>query len=231
MTWRTTRWLPRQRGHHRPGSSRRRSWRPGPGGRADDRHRRPGRARAHAHAHLHGGRRPPAGTPTHGRTDAARALTRRILVLPDPRLRLAARRIRVPDPGIRRLADEMLTTMRSAHGLGLAAPQVGEPLALVIIEVEGRLLQLANPVLVRASGGQVGWEGCLSVPGRVARVLRAAEVIVRAQDLAGNLVRVRRSGLEARAILHEIDHLTGRLYVDLVPAEEVVLVEGDGPSS
>jgi len=70
-----------------------------------------------------------------------------------------------PDAGIRHLADEMLAAMRPAHGLGLAAPQVGEPLALAIIEVEGRLLELANPVLVRASGAQVGWEGCLSVPG------------------------------------------------------------------
>ena len=121
--------------------------------------------------------------------------------------------------------------MRSAHGLGLAAPQVGEPLALAIIEVEGRLLEVANPVLLRASGAQVGWEGCLSVPGRVARVPRAAEVIVRAEDLAGNRVRVRRSGLEARALLHELDHLVGRLYVDLVPAEEIVPVEGDGPWS
>ena len=121
--------------------------------------------------------------------------------------------------------------MRSAHGLGLAAPQVGEPLALAIIEVEGCLLELANPVLVRASGSQVGWEGCLSVPGRVARVPRAAEVIVRAEDLVGNRVRVRRSGLEARALLHELDHLAGRLYVDLVPADEIVLVEGDDPSS
>ena len=167
----------------------------------------------------------------HGRTDAARALTRPILVIPDLRLRVAVRRIRVPDAGIRRLADEMLAAMRAAHGLGLAAPQVGEPLALAIIEVEGRLLALANPVLLRASGAQLGWEGCLSVPGRVARVARAAEVIVRAEDLDGNRVRVRRSGLEARALLHELDHLAGRLYVDLVPAEQIVLVERDGPSS
>jgi peptide deformylase len=125
----------------------------------------------------------------------------------------------------------MLAAMRSAHGLGLAAPQVGEPLALAIIEVEGRLLELANPLLLRASGTQLGWEGCLSVPGRVARVPRAAEVIVRAEDLAGNRVRVRRAGLAARALLHELDHLAGRLYVDLVPAEEIVLVERDGVSS
>ena len=93
------------------------------------------------------------------------------------------------------------------------------------------MLALANPVLLRASGAQLGWEGCLSAPGRVARVARAAEVIVRAEDLDGNRVRVRRSGLEARALLHELDHLAGRLYVDLVPAEQIVLVERDGPSS
>ncbi len=115
--------------------------------------------------------------------------------------------------------------MRASRGLGIAAPQVGEPLAFALVQVEGRLLELANPVLVRATGTQVGWEGCLSVPGRVARVARAAEVVVRAEDLAGNRIRVRRAGLEARALLHELDHLAGRLYVDLVPAEEIVNVE------
>jgi len=120
--------------------------------------------------------------------------------------------------------------MRAAGGLGLAAPQVGEPLAFAIVEVEGRLLELANPVLVRAAGIQEGWEGCLSVPGRVARVARAAEVVVRAEDLAGTRIRVRRSGLEARALLHELDHLAGRLYVDLVSEEEIVAVAPPAPA-
>jgi peptide deformylase len=144
---------------------------------------------------------------------------------------MPVRSVRVPDGGLRRLADEMLVVMRAAGGLGLAAPQVGEPLAFAVVEVEGRLLELANPVLVRAAGTQDGWEGCLSVPGRVARVARAAEVIVRAQDLAGHRIRVRRSGLEARALLHELDHLAGRLYVDLVPAEGIVSIAAETPSS
>jgi len=151
--------------------------------------------------------------------------SRGILVLPDPRLRARVRRVRVPDPGIDRLAGEMLELMRAARGLGIAAPQVGEPLALALVEVEGRLLQLANPVLVRASGGQDGWEGCLSVPGQVGRLPRAMEVVVRASDLAGHGIRVRRTGLEARALLHELDHLAGRLYVDLLPPEAIVTVE------
>jgi peptide deformylase len=138
--------------------------------------------------------------------------------------------VRVPDAGLRRLAEEMLAVMRAAGGLGLAAPQVGEPLAFAIVEVEGRLLELANPVLVRAAGIQEGWEGCLSVPGRVARVARAAEVVVRAEDLAGTRIRVRRSGLEARALLHELDHLAGRLYVDLVSEEEIVAVAPPAPA-
>ena len=121
--------------------------------------------------------------------------------------------------------------MRAAGGLGLAAPQVGEPLAFAIVEIEGHLLELANPVLVRATGTQDGWEGCLSVPGRVARIARAAEVVVQAEDLVGNRIRVRRSGLEARAILHELDHLAGRLYVDLVPAEEILAVTTASPTS
>ena len=144
---------------------------------------------------------------------------------------MPARRVRVPDAGIRRLANEMLAAMRAAGGLGLAAPQVGEPLAFAIVEIEGHLLELANPVLVRATGTQDGWEGCLSVPGRVARIARAAEVVVQAEDLVGNRIRVRRSGLEARAILHELDHLAGRLYVDLVPAEEILAVTTASPTS
>ena len=116
----------------------------------------------------------------------------------------------------------MVVTMRLAKGLGLAAPQIGEPLRLAVVEVEGRLFVLGNPSIVRADGSIADWEGCLSVPDRVARVSRSTEVVIVADDIEGRRVRYRGRGLLARAFQHEIDHLAGRLYVDLVDPSELV---------
>ena len=112
--------------------------------------------------------------------------------------------------------------MHSANGLGLAAPQVGESVQVAVVEVEGKQLLLLNPVLERSFGRQDGWEGCLSVPGFVADVPRPAEVRIRSNDPTGRLVTHRGKGLIARALLHEIDHLAGRLYVDLVDPSDLV---------
>jgi peptide deformylase len=149
-------------------------------------------------------------------------MARPILVLPDPRLRSRARPVRLPDRGIRRLADELLSTMRTAGGMGLAAPQVGEPLRLIVARVGATELVIANPVLVRARGSAEDWEGCLSVPNRVARLRRPIEVVVTGQALDGRRVRYRRDGLLARVLAHELDHLDGRLYVDLVTVDALV---------
>jgi peptide deformylase len=145
-----------------------------------------------------------------------------IRTIPDPALRAACAPVDPGDPSWRTLAQELVASMRAARGLGLAAPQVGRLVRVAVVEVAGELLVLANPRLVRSRGVQVGWEGCLSVPDRVASVPRAAEVVVDALDAGGRTVRVRREGLTARAILHELDHLDGRLYVDLVPADALV---------
>ena len=149
-------------------------------------------------------------------------MARRILQLPDNRLRARARAVRTPDPGISRLVDEMLATLREAGGLGLAAPQIGEPLRLAVVSVGATTLAIANPVLVAVNGEEIAWEGCLSVPDAVAPVARPAQVVVTGTDLAGVRVRYRRDGLVARVLAHEIDHLEGRLYVDLVPADAIV---------
>ncbi len=149
-------------------------------------------------------------------------MPRSVVQLGDDHLRQRTRSIRTPDPGIGRLAEEMLATLRAAGGLGLAAPQVGEPLRLVVVSVGETALVLANPELIRAHGNEEDWEGCLSIPDLVARVRRPAEVVVAGVDLAGRRVRYRRSGLVARVLSHEIDHLDGRLFVDLVPAEALV---------
>ncbi len=152
----------------------------------------------------------------------AEVTIRPIRCLPDPILRGATRPVRLPDRGLRRLVEDMVETMRQSRGVGLAAPQVGEALRLAVVEVEGRLLVLGNPALVRSVTPVVGWEGCLSVPDRVAQVARAGEVVVAADDLEGRRIRCRGSGLMARAMQHELDHLVGRLYVDLVGPADLV---------
>ena len=141
---------------------------------------------------------------------------RRILVDPDPHLRAVNRAVHLPDRGLRRLIDDMVVTMRKAEGVGLAAPQIGEPLRLAVIEVEGIVRVIGNPAVVKMGSPAVDWEGCLSVPERVAQVRRASEIVIMADDIEGRRIRHRGSGLLARAFQHEIDHLAGRLYTDLV---------------
>ena len=145
-----------------------------------------------------------------------------ILIEPDPRLRARTRAVRLPDKGLHRLVDDLVVTMRLAKGVGLAAPQIGEPLRLAVVEVAGRLYVLGNPEIVKSGPPVVDWEGCLSVPDRVAEVERASEVVIAADDIDGRRVRLRGTGLLARAFQHEIDHLAGRLYVDLVDPAALV---------
>jgi peptide deformylase len=147
---------------------------------------------------------------------------RRILIEPDPRLRESTRAVRLPDRGLRRLVEEMVATMRLAKGLGLAAPQVGEALRLAVVEVDGKVYVLGNPTIVRSGPAIADWEGCLSIPDRVAQVPRAGEVLIAAQDIEGRHVRHRGRGLLARAFQHEVDHLAGRLYVDLVDPSDLI---------
>lgn len=147
---------------------------------------------------------------------------RQILIDPDARLRAPNRAVRLPDRGLRRLVDDLVVTMRLAKGLGLAAPQVGESLRLAVVEVDGRLYVLGNPTIVRGAAPTSDWEGCLSVPHRLAKIARADEVVIAADDIEGRTVRYRGRGLLARAFQHEIDHLAGRLYVDLVDPSELV---------
>jgi len=145
---------------------------------------------------------------------------RKILIDPDPRLRAPTRAVRLPDKGLRRLIDDMVVTMRKAGGVGLAAPQIGEPLRLAVIEVKGLLTIIGNPAVVKTGFPAVDWEGCLSIPERVAQVRRAAEIVIVADDIEGRRVRHRATGLLARAFQHEMDHLAGRLYIDLIdPAD------------
>ena len=119
----------------------------------------------------------------------------------------------------------MLETMRDAPGVGLAANQVGIPLQVAIIEVDNKITELVNPQIVKTSGEQLDWEGCLSIPGFVAETGRFAKVTVKARDRHGREIRVKGEELFARALQHEIDHLNGVLYIDhLDSLEELVRV-------
>ncbi len=114
------------------------------------------------------------------------------------------------------ILDDMAQTMYEAQGVGLAAPQVGILRRFCIVDVGDGLIELVNPVLVSSSGEQTDEEGCLSLPGKYAEVTRPMNVTVRAQDRFGKNFEISASELKARAILHEMDHLDGILYIDRV---------------
>jgi len=150
---------------------------------------------------------------------------RPILTAEAPILRERTKKVSTFDASLHRLLDDMLETMRDAPGVGLAANQVGVPLQVAVIEIEERVTELVNPEIVKTSGEQLDWEGCLSIPGYVAETGRAAKVTVKARDRRGREFRVKGEELFARALQHEIDHLKGLLYIDhLESLEELVRV-------
>jgi peptide deformylase len=118
--------------------------------------------------------------------------------------------------------------MRDAPGVGLAAPQLGEPLQACVIEVERQLYELVNPRIVRSEGDDRDLEGCLSIPGYVAYVTRREKVWVVAQDRRGQKIKVAGSGVLGRALQHELDHLDGKLYIDYLDSMDELLPVGHG---
>src|SRR5712671_4300063 len=152
---------------------------------------------------------------------------RPILVLGDPRLRLKGAPVESFGRFLHGLLDDLAHTMRDAPGVGLAAPQIGEPLAACVIEVENRLHELVNPRIVRSQGDDRDLEGCLSIPGYAAYVTRRERVWVVAQDRRGRQIKVAGSGLLGRALQHELDHLDGKLYIDYLESmDELIQVGG-----
>ena len=152
-------------------------------------------------------------------------MVRDVLRYPDPRLKTPAAPVGRVGPAARRLAEDLRDTVRAhAHTVGLAAPQVGRLLRVAFVDCTGHRrapdaqgpLVLIDPVVVEREGAEVGREGCLSLPEITANVRRATRIAVRAADLDGPVRTVRATGFEARAILHEIDHLDGVLILDRV---------------
>lgn len=146
---------------------------------------------------------------------------RNIRKMGDEVLRKPSKEIKEMTSRIMLLIEDMFDTMYEAYGVGLAAPQVGILKRLVVIDTyEGQPLVLINPKIVEKDGEQIGDEGCLSLPGKVAAVKRPNHVVCEALDRDMNPIRVEGEGLLARAICHELDHLDGILYPDV--AEEPV---------
>lgn len=149
-----------------------------------------------------------------------------ILTLGDPRLRLKGEPVDSFGKYLHELLDDLTHTMRDAPGVGLAAPQIGEAHQVCVIEVEGQLYELVNPVITRSSGEDNDLEGCLSIPGYVAYVTRKEKVWVEAQDRNGKRIKSVGTGLLARAMQHELDHLAGKLYIDYLESIEDLIPVG-----
>ena len=119
----------------------------------------------------------------------------------------------------RQLIADMIDTMYAAPGIGLAAPQIGVPLRICVIDITGGrhgadVLALINPEFLERTGMQLEEEGCLSLPGHNATVARPERAVVKALDRNGQVITIEGTGLLARALLHELDHLEGTLFVD-----------------
>lgn len=140
-----------------------------------------------------------------------------LATLPDPVVRTRAKRVRDIDDSVRRLVQDMIDTMRAAHGVGLAAVQIGVPLRVAVIEIpeEDQVRILINPQVLERQGERELEEGCLSIPGYRGQVKRSFKVKVKALDLQGKEVRIKvEDNLLAQALEHEMDHLNGVLYID-----------------
>jgi len=144
-----------------------------------------------------------------------------IRTLPDQVLRRKARKVSAIDGSIQKLIDDMIETMRANSGVGLAAPQVGVPLRIVVIEMPGEeVITLINPQIVKRQGERVVDEACLSVPGYQGEINRSVIVKVKAQDRRGKEIRIKGEGLLAQALEHETDHLDGTLYIDHIESPD-----------
>ena len=141
-----------------------------------------------------------------------------LTMMGNPVLHQKAKRVRKIDESIQKLIDDMIETMECTGGAaGLAAPQVGIPLQVIVIDLpESGLITLINPQIVKSSGEHEVIEGCLSLPGYRGLIKRAESVTVKGRDRSGKEVRIKGEGLLAQALQHEVDHINGVVYVDHV---------------
>jgi peptide deformylase len=167
-------------------------------------------------------------------------MIRKIVHYDAPALRTKGREIGAITPEITNLVEDLFDTMRAAHGIGLAAQQIGEAVQVAVVDITGvkerpsRMwiagvpvipedympLVLINPALKPTKTKVVGHEGCLSFPGLTLDIARAQRVAVKTRTLDGGLFQFDAGGLLARAVLHEVDHLHGKLFIDNLGAEQ-----------
>ena len=156
---------------------------------------------------------------------------RQIVIYGDPVLREVAKPVEQIDQEIKDLVTDMADTVKEANGLGLAAPQVGQSKRIFIvdfsvIDMTATLKVFINPEIVETEGEIEMEEGCLSFPGIFQKITRPARVKVRATDVHGHQFEMDAEGLAARAILHEYDHLEGRLFIDLMSPMARTMLRG-----
>ena len=161
---------------------------------------------------------------------------RKILTRGDAALEKVCRPVEKFDRKLHWLLDDLKETLEEASGAGLAAPQVGIlRRVVVVVDAQEQIIELVNPVIIRQEGEQVGWEGCLSVPGMYGQVTRPNFVTVRAQDRKGNFFEVSGEEIVARCFCHELEHLDGHLFVEhtdrLYTTEELDAMEQEGEKS
>ena len=143
----------------------------------------------------------------------------KILTYPDPVLKEKSKSVEFIDEKIKKLAEDMIETMYAAPGIGLAAPQVGESLRVITVDVTRKgedLIVLVNPEIISGEGECAEEEGCLSVPDLKEIVQRKEKVLVKGLDIQGRKIQIPAKGLLAIAFQHEIDHLDGILIIDRV---------------
>ncbi len=154
-----------------------------------------------------------------------------IVIYGDPVLREKAEPVNEINREIKDLVADMIATIQDANGLGLAAPQVGVSKRLFIVDLSAidlaeSLRVFINPEILESTGEVVLEEGCLSFPGIYQKITRPEIIKVRATDLEGNLFEMEASGMMARAILHEFDHLEGKLFIDYLSTISRALLKG-----
>lgn len=150
-------------------------------------------------------------------------MVREIRKIGDPVLRRKAKKVEKVTRDVQKLVDDMVETMHAAHGLGLAAPQIGILQRVAVVEIEasdsvpgsGMIYALINPEIVKVSEAKwVNQEGCLSIPGWRGDVERPVSITIKALDRSGNRIKLEVEGWVARAFQHEVDHLDGVMFID-----------------
>ncbi len=153
-----------------------------------------------------------------------------VLRYPNPMLKRPSAALLMVGDEERRILDKMAETMYSGHGIGLAAPQIGISKQLLVVDIgDKRLLRLINPSVLKMEGKEGMEEGCLSVPGIYININRPQKIMIKALNENGMETRFEADGLLARAIMHEIDHLRGKLIIDHInPLKRLRILKKNG---